>query len=163
MIPTEFWIFGATLLGVALLHRRALLVALTGLAAITAYKVVFGGRVHIGFLAAIVAASNAGGAGSVVGDTTTTMMWLAGVPPLQVLHAYVAGVVAFAVFAIPAARQQQVYSPIQRDPDADIQVDGARLIIVLLVLAGAVAANVYASHLPEERSGTFPYTGATVI
>ena len=36
--------------------------------------VLFKRRVHIGFLAAIVAASNAGGAGSVVGDTTTTMM-----------------------------------------------------------------------------------------
>jgi hypothetical protein len=31
---------------------------------------VFGGRVLIGYLAAIVAASNAGGSGSVVGDTT---------------------------------------------------------------------------------------------
>jgi len=34
---------------------------------------VFGGKVHMGYLAAIVAASNAGGAGSVMGDTTTTM------------------------------------------------------------------------------------------
>jgi Na+/H+ antiporter NhaD/arsenite permease-like protein len=39
---------------------------------------VFRGQVHIGFLAAMVAVSNAGGAGSVLGDTTTTMMWLAG-------------------------------------------------------------------------------------
>ncbi|PKP16178.1 MAG: citrate transporter, partial [Bacteroidetes bacterium HGW-Bacteroidetes-22] len=38
--------------------------------------VVYKGRVHIGFLAAIIAASNAGGAGSVVGDTTTTLMWI---------------------------------------------------------------------------------------
>jgi Na+/H+ antiporter NhaD/arsenite permease-like protein len=254
MIPTEFCIFGATLLGVALLHRHALWVALAGLAAITAYKVlygdfhgapglmglswhlqdewvilanlfallvgfallarhfehsqaprwlprllpddwkggvvllalvfvlsafldniaaamigatvagaVFGGRVHIGFLAALVAASNAGGAGSVLGDSTTTMMWLDGVAPVQVLHAYVAAVVAFAVFAIPAARQQQAYSPIQRDPDAGIQIDGARLIVVLLVLVGAVAANLYANHLPQERTGAFPYIGATVI
>jgi Na+/H+ antiporter NhaD/arsenite permease-like protein len=44
---------------------------------------VFRGKVHIGYLAAIVAASNAGGAGSVVGDTTTTMMWIAGVSPLS--------------------------------------------------------------------------------
>jgi Na+/H+ antiporter NhaD/arsenite permease-like protein len=36
----------------------------------------FRARVHIGYLAAIVAASNAGGAWSVVGDTTTTMMWI---------------------------------------------------------------------------------------
>ena len=38
-------------------------------------------QLHIGYLAAIVAASNAGGAGSVVGDTTTTMMWIDGVRP----------------------------------------------------------------------------------
>src|SRR5262249_32968766 len=47
-------------------------------------RAVFQGKVHIGYLAAIVAASNAGGAGSVVGDTTTTMMWIAGVSPLSV-------------------------------------------------------------------------------
>src|SRR5688500_1924928 len=47
---------------------------------------------QIGYLAAIVAASNAGGAGSVVGDTATTMMWLDGVAPFDVLHAYVASV-----------------------------------------------------------------------
>src|SRR5882672_6037352 len=44
----------------------------------------FRARVHIGYLAAIVAASNAGGSGSVVGDTTTTMMWIDGVAPLDV-------------------------------------------------------------------------------
>ena len=54
----------------------------------------FRGKVHIGYLAAIVAASNAGGSGSVVGDTTTTMMWIDGVSPLQVLEAYVAAGVA---------------------------------------------------------------------
>ena len=47
----------------------------------TMAKIVFP-RVHIGYLAAIVAASNAGGSGSVVGDTTTTMMWIAGVSPV---------------------------------------------------------------------------------
>jgi Na+/H+ antiporter NhaD/arsenite permease-like protein len=67
---------------------------------------VFRHRVHLGFLAAIVAAANAGGAGSVVGDTTTTMMWLDGVPPGDVLRAYVAAGAAFFVFAIPAARLQ---------------------------------------------------------
>ena len=48
----------------------------------TVARRVFRGKVHIGYLAAIVAASNAGGAGSVVGDTTTTMMWIAGISPL---------------------------------------------------------------------------------
>jgi Na+/H+ antiporter NhaD/arsenite permease-like protein len=47
----------------------------------------FKAKVHIGYLAAIVAASNAGGAFSVVGDTTTTMMWIAGVSPVSVFEA----------------------------------------------------------------------------
>src|SRR5688572_30391838 len=55
-------------------------------------KAVFRNKVHIGYLAAIVAASNAGGSGSVVGDTTTTMMWIDGVNPIVVLDAYVAAV-----------------------------------------------------------------------
>ena len=56
----------------------------------TVARHVFKDRVRIGYLAAIVAASNAGGSGSVIGDTTTTMIWIAGVSPLSVLHAYVA-------------------------------------------------------------------------
>jgi len=51
----------------------------------TVARHVFRGKVHIGYLAGIVAASNAGGSGSVVGDTTTTMMWIAGVSPLSVV------------------------------------------------------------------------------
>src|SRR6185295_13312973 len=47
----------------------------------TVAGIVFRQKVHIGYLAAIVAASNAGGSGSVVGDTTTTMMWIDGVDP----------------------------------------------------------------------------------
>ncbi len=65
-------------------------------------------KVHIGYLAAIVAASNAGGSGSVVGDTTTTMMWLAGVPPIEVFHAYIAAIVALFVSGYFAAKQQHV-------------------------------------------------------
>ena len=70
---------------------------------------------RIGYLAAIVAASNAGGSGSVIGDTTTTMMWISGVSPLAVLHAYVAAAVAFLVFGLPAALAQQRYAPIIKD------------------------------------------------
>src|SRR5689334_206074 len=42
MIPVEFLLFAATLLGVALFHRHTLVVALAGLAAITAYKYFLG-------------------------------------------------------------------------------------------------------------------------
>jgi Na+/H+ antiporter NhaD/arsenite permease-like protein len=254
MIPTEFLLFATTLLGVALFHRHTLWIALLGLGAIIAYKLVFGDfsgmpgwqgllwhleeewvilanlfallvgfallarhfeqshlphllpsilpddwkgglvllalvfvlsafldniaaaligatvagtvyrqKVHLGFLVAIVAASNAGGSGSVVGDTTTTMMWLDGVSPLQVVHAYVAAIVAFFVFAIPAARQQHRFSPIEKDAVAGAELDLARLIIVVIILVCAVAANVYANTLPPERAGSFPFIGATVI
>jgi hypothetical protein len=85
----------------------------------TVAHTVFRGRVHIGYLAAIVAASNAGGSGSVVGDTTTTMMWISGVAPHDVLRAYVGAGVALAIFGVPAARAQQRYAPIMKDAPAD--------------------------------------------
>src|SRR5205807_3149365 len=76
---------------------------------------VFRGRVHIGYLAAIVAASNSGGSGSVVGDTTTTMMWIDGVAPIDVLEAFVASGLAMFIFGIPASMQQHRYSSITKD------------------------------------------------
>jgi len=214
-IPLDFILFGLTLLGVALFHHHTLAAALTGLAAIAAYKLlfagfaqfgpgipglvhhlqhewvtltnlflllmgfallsrhfeesripdempallphdwkggvallalifvlsafldniaaaliggtvarhVFRGRVHIGYLAAIVAAANAGGAGSVVGDTTTTMMWIAGVSPLAVLNAYVAAIVAMLIVAVPVSLQQQRHSPILKRPPSGLRID----------------------------------------
>lgn len=123
---------------------------------------VFRGKVHIGYLAAIVAASNAGGSGSVVGDTTTTMMWLAGVAPSQVLHAYVAAGVALLVCALPAARQQQAYSPIVKDAPAGVRIDGARVAIVAGVLVAAVLVNVLLSVRFPDWIGVFPFLGAAV-
>jgi Na+/H+ antiporter NhaD/arsenite permease-like protein len=124
---------------------------------------VFKGKVHIGYLAGIVAASNAGGSGSVIGDTTTTMMWLDGISPLDVLNAYVAAIAAFLVFAIPASFQQQRFSPIMRNAEPDVHIDKSRVVIVALILAGAIAANVYANKLPDGRGELFPYIGGTVV
>jgi Na+/H+ antiporter NhaD/arsenite permease-like protein len=245
-IPVEFILFAATLVGVAVLHRHTLAVALVGVLCIAGYKLlrgfdllhhlatewvilvnlfallvgfallsrhfeesrmprvlprllpddwrgglvllamvfvlsafldniaaaiigatvasaVYRRRVHVGFLAALVAAANAGGAGSVVGDTTTTMMWLDGVSPLDVLHAYVAAIAAFFVFAIPAARQQQRHAPIVRDAEAGVRIDSARLAVVVLILAAAVAANIHANSLPGGRGDALPYVGAAVL
>ncbi len=106
---------------------------------------VFKGKVHIGYLAAIVAASNAGGAGSVVGDTTTTMMWIAGVSPLLVVEAYVAAIVAFVIFAIPAAVTQHRFSPITRDAPSGLRIEWTRVWIVAAILVIAIAANVTAN------------------
>jgi Na+/H+ antiporter NhaD/arsenite permease-like protein len=252
-IPFEFVLFGVTLLGVALFHRYVLAVALTGLAAIVLYKLVFTGfrpgpgiggfalhmahewviltnlfglllgfallsnhferskvpevlphflpddwkggfvllvivfvlssfldniaaaliggtmaagvfrkRVHIGYLAAIVACSNAGGAGSVVGDTTTTMMWIDGVSPLAVLDAYVAAGVALLVCAIPAAIQQQRYAPIIKDARVAHRVDWMRLAIVAVILVAAIGANVIANLQFPAVLDHFPVIGAAV-
>lgn len=252
-IPVDFILFGATLLGVAVLHHHTLAVALSGLAAIVAYKLaftgfktgpglaglgthmahewvilanlflllmgfallsrhfeeskvpevmpavlpddwkggfmllvlvfalsgfldniaaaliggtvarhVFKGKVGIGYLAAVVAASNAGGAGSVVGDTTTTMMWIDGVSPLDVLHAYAAALVALFIFGIPAALQQHRLQPIVKDMAPGVRVDWARIGIVAAMLIAAVMANVFANLRFPDLLDVLPVLGLTV-
>lgn len=252
-IPVEFILFAATLLGVALFHNHTLLVALTGLATITAYKFEFTGfhtgagwagllghlghewviltnllglllgfallarqfedsgvphilprylpggwfgglsllvvifvlssfldniaaaliggtiaatlfrhKVHIGYLAAIVAASNAGGSGSVLGDTTTTMMWISGIAPSEVIHAYVAAGVALLIFGVPAAIQQHRFAPIQREVPAEARVDWIRLRIVATILLAAVFTNIVVNSLFKGLGDSLPVLGIAV-
>ena len=252
-IPVDFILFALTLLGVALFHHYTLYVALSGLVAISLYKIVFTGfktglgvagfvghlghewvtianlfclltgfallarhfekshvpvilprflpadwkggflmlvmvffissfldniaaaliggamahqlfraRVHIGYLAAIVAASNAGGAGSVVGDTTTTMMWIDGVSPLIVLDAYVAAVVALLIVGYVGAKQQHAYSPIIHHVHKHTHIDWGRLFIVGLMLAFAVGTNVTVNINFPEKAEHFPFIGVAV-
>ena len=123
---------------------------------------VFRGKVHIGYLAGIVAASNAGGSGSVVGDTTTTMMWIDGVSPIAVLDAYVAASVALVVCGIPAALQQHKYSPITKEAPEGVVIDWARVGIVVLILAFAIIANVLANSKFAHMSDKFPFIGVAV-
>ncbi len=104
--------------------------------------VVFRKRVHIGYIAALVAASNAGGSGSVVGDTTTTMMWIDGVAALNVMHAYIAALVALLFFAWFGSHQQDKYQPIQKDASENVRIDWGRLLSVALILAGAIISNI---------------------
>ncbi len=253
-IPVEFILFALTLIGVALFHAHTLRVALSGLATITLYKLLFAGfktgsglaglgahlahewvillnllclllgfallarhfedsrvpaalprflpagwqggfvlllmifvlssfldniaaaliggtvaasvfrrKVHIGYLAAIVAASNAGGAGSVVGDTTTTMMWIDGVNPADVFHAYVAAAVAMVVFGIPAAMQQDKFQPICRNAQANAGIDWLRLGIVGFILAAAIVTNVIVNLRFNHLSDAFPFIGVAVV
>ena len=128
----------------------------------TIARVVFRGKVHIGYLAAIVAASNAGGSGSVVGDTTTTMMWIAGVSPLAVLEAYVAAGLAMVIFGIPASLQQQRHSPIVREPPVGVHIDWVRVVIVAVILIAAIVANVVVNVRFNDLADRFPFIGAAV-
>jgi Na+/H+ antiporter NhaD/arsenite permease-like protein len=122
----------------------------------------FRAKVHIGFLAAIVAASNAGGSGSVVGDTTTTMMWIDGVNPLDVFHGYAGASIALVVFGIPAAIQQQRYSPILRHEHQHVKVDWPRVGIITFILMTAIAMNVIINVQFPDSSDSFPFIGASV-
>jgi Na+/H+ antiporter NhaD/arsenite permease-like protein len=124
--------------------------------------VLFRRRVHIGYLAAIVAASNAGGSGSVVGDTTTTMMWIAGVEPGQVFEAYTAAGVALVIFGVIAARQQHRLQPIMRDDPIDAFFEPSRLAIVAIILVAAIAANISFNLLAPQELDRWPVIGLAV-
>ena len=128
----------------------------------TVARHVFRGKVHIGYLAGIVAASNAGGSGSVVGDTTTTMMWIAGVSPLSVLEAYVAASVALLIFAVPAAMQQHRFSPILKHARRGLPIEWTRVGIVAAILIVALLANIITNSRFPAVSDAVPVLGAAV-
>lgn len=122
----------------------------------------FKAKVHVGYLAGIVAASNAGGAWSVVGDTTTTMMWIAGVSPLQVLEAFLPSAVALLIVGVVAAKQQHAYSPILRNAHAHTHADWTRVGIVLLILVAAITTNVVINTRFAASADHFPFIGVAV-
>ena len=81
------------------------------------------------------------------------MMWIDGVSPLAVLHAYAAAVPALVVCGVIAALQQHAYQPIVKDGLRALPPDWPRLGIVLFTLLAAIGANVIANlyfpALPE--------------
>ena len=77
------------------------------------------GKVHIGYVAAICAASNAGGAGSVVGDTTTTLIWIYG------------------------GREQHRYTQDIFVPEGGVTVDKKRIVLVGCILLAAILFNYF--------------------
>jgi len=125
----------------------------------------FRGKVHVGYLAAIVAAANAGGAGSVVGDSTTTMIWLAGHSPFSVLHAYVGAVVAFLIAAWIASGQQHRLQPVAPAPGSDgahDHIDLRALGVVVLVLAAAIGTNLALNLWAHDAVDLAPWIGLAV-
>ncbi|MEW6684238.1 MAG: citrate transporter [Nitrospirota bacterium] len=136
------WTGGFALLGlVAVLSTFLDNIAAAMIGGVMANKL-YKGQVSVGFLAAIVAAANAGGAGSVIGDTTTTMMWIAGVPALHVAEAFIAAAAAVVFSGIVAGRAQHRRQPILKDPHRARRIDTGRLGVVGLMIAGTITANV---------------------
>ncbi|MCH7960157.1 MAG: citrate transporter [Candidatus Hydrogenedentes bacterium] len=109
----------------------------------TVAATVFKHKVDIGYIAAIVAASNAGGAGSVLGDTTTTMMWIDGIPAIAVMPAFIAAVPAFLFLAVFASIKQDRYQRIQKDSDVTQIIQWKKIGVVALILIGTITTNIY--------------------
>jgi Na+/H+ antiporter NhaD/arsenite permease-like protein len=109
-----------------------------GTVAFTVYK----GKVHIGYLAAIVACSNAGGSGSVIGDTTTTMMWIDGVPILDVVEAYAGAIPVLLIVGVFASLQQDKFNRIVKDEVIHHPIDWTRIYIVGMILTCTIITNI---------------------
>lgn len=107
----------------------------------TIARVVFKDKIHIGYIAAIIAASNAGGAWSVVGDTTTTLMWIDGVHPGLLVKAVLASLAAFVIFGVIGARQQHRFQAITKDAPENVKVDWVRILLVVMLLAFTILTN----------------------
>lgn len=104
-------------------------------------RTIYLNRVTLSYLVALVAASNAGGAGSVIGDTTTTMMWLAGVPATAFFKAFIGAAVALGFSGVIAAKVQHKSQPIALVP-AQTTVDTGRLFIVAVTILFTIVGNV---------------------
>jgi Na+/H+ antiporter NhaD/arsenite permease-like protein len=153
---------GVTLLAIVFVASGFLDNIASALIGATIARHTFRGKVHLAYLAAIVAAANAGGAGSVLGDTTTTMIWIAGYSPLDVLHGYVGALVCFVAFAGVAAHVQDRHQTILARDLGGYRVDWARLAIVFFILAAAILANVVTNIVAPHVSDGFPVIGAAV-
>jgi Na+/H+ antiporter NhaD/arsenite permease-like protein len=155
------WLGGLALLGIVFVLSAFLdNIAAAVIGGVMA-RHVYQGQVGVGFLASIVAAANAGGAGSVIGDTTTTLMWLKGVSPVTVLPAFVAAVAAFLVFGVVGALAQHRHRPILDRDEPGHPIEWRRVAIVGIVLASAVAANVAANTLSDGEA-TAPWLGLAI-
>lgn len=109
----------------------------------TIAQTIYQKKVHLLFLAAIIAASNAGGAGSVIGDTTTTLMWIDGVHPFDVLHAFIGSLAAFFFFAIFASFKQEKFQQIVPSSNNLKKIHLKNLFAVVLILALTILANTF--------------------
>jgi hypothetical protein len=90
------------------------------------------------------------------------MMWLGGVDPQDVFHAYVAAATALVVFGVPASLQQQRYSPIIKHEQQHIHIDWPRLGIVLFILVTAIITNVMINLRYSDLADSFPFIGVAV-
>ena len=85
--------------------------------------------------------------GSVVGDTTTTMMWIDGISPLRVVEAYVATVAGFPdLWQFPLRSPQHRHSPIVKDAPPGLQTEWTAIVGIVAAILGH-----HANHSKRRR------------
>lgn len=122
-------------------------------------RVVFCGRVHPGYIVGLAAAANAGGAGSVLGDTTTSMLWIGGVRASEVAPAYFGAAAAMLVCGSVASIRQARLQPPGAPLAAAAPVDVPGLLVVVAVVVAPVAANLIAVASGPGASNALPWIG----
>lgn len=70
---------------------------------------------------------------------------------------------ALVVFGLPAAFQQQRHQPIQKDVDPGLEIDWTRVLIVFVILAVAIFANVAANLYFPALLDLLPVIGLAVV
>jgi Na+/H+ antiporter NhaD/arsenite permease-like protein len=158
VLGTSWW-SGLALLSLVFLLSTCLDNIAGALIGGTVARHLFRDRVRLGYVVAIVTAANAGGVASPFGDTTTTMMWIAGVPAARLLPAAVGGVLAFAVLAIPASIQQHRFQPAGGDPSRVVRVDWPRIGVVVAILLLTVLTNVIGNLAAKPLLQSVPLIG----
>ncbi|MFZ5670969.1 MAG: citrate transporter [Pseudomonadota bacterium] len=120
----------------------------------------YAGSVSLAFAVGIVAAANAGGAGSVLGDTTTTMLWIGGIEPARLAQAFVGATAAFAIFAPVAALAQHRHAPAVRSPEAPpARLDPGRVVVVAILLLALLGAHAGVHLIAPHRAESWPWLG----
>jgi hypothetical protein len=79
-----------------------------------------------------------------------------------VLEAYVAAIVAFVIFAVPASLQQERHSPIVKHVRRGVAIDWMRVFIVAAMLIVALLANVVTNLYFPELLARVPILGLSV-
>lgn len=121
---------------------------------------VFAGSVSLAYVVGIVAAANAGGAGSVLGDTTTTMLWIGGIEPAKLAEAFVGAAAAFAVFAPVAALTQHRHAPAVRSRESPpARLDPGRAGVVAILLLALLGAHVGVHLVAPDLAESWPWLG----
>lgn len=105
-------------------------------------KKVYKGKIGVGFIAALIMASNLGGAPSPIGDTTTIMLVNAKVPVTEILASIPGAILATLFLARVAGKQQDRIQRIIKDENTGVVVNTRMLLAVAVALVAVIICTL---------------------